>query len=85
MTDIQKQLQAIESRNRRVEMDKAWEVSVTRRAFIAFVTYLTAALFLWLIGDSLPFLKSLVPTGGYILSSLSLPWLKKRWIMRRER
>lgn len=83
MQDLTSQLEAIHARNRRVEQDKAWEQSYTRCGFIVIVTYLTATLFLWLIGETLPFFKALIPTGGYILSSLSLPWLKKRWMDQR--
>lgn len=79
MNDIETRLQAIEERNVRVEMDKAWEVSFTRRLSIALVTYFTASLFLWLIGVGYPLLGALVPTGGYLLSTLSLPWIKNHW------
>jgi hypothetical protein len=63
MIDVQTELQEIRERNRRVEMNKAWETSLTRRLFIAVVTYCTATLFLWLIDVTLPYLNALVPTG----------------------
>ena len=28
---------------------------------------------------------ALVPTGGYLLSTLSLPWIRKRWMSRHAR
>jgi hypothetical protein len=84
MNDFENRLQAIEQRNIRVEMDKAWEKSLTRRLSIALLTYITASLFLWLIDVSFPLLSSLVPTGGYLLSTLSMPWIKKRWMERRR-
>tara|TARA_B100000745_G_scaffold206137_1_gene136308 strand:+ start:524 stop:772 length:249 start_codon:yes stop_codon:yes gene_type:complete len=67
-------------RNARVELEKAWEVSRTRRGAIAFLTYLTAATFLKLIGNEAPFLNALVPFGGYLFSTLSLPLLKDWWM-----
>ena len=76
-------LQQIKERNKRVEADKAWETSVFRRATIAIITYVVGSLFLWSINISSPWLNSLVPTGGYILSTLSLPFLKKWWISNR--
>lgn len=85
MDDIRVQLQAIEQRNRLVETDKAWETSLTRRAFIAFITYCTASLFLWLVGVTLPFVNALVPAGGYLVSTLSLPWIKVWWIKKFSR
>ena len=65
-----------------MEADKAWELSLTRRAFIALITYLTASLFLWLVGIDSPFLGALVPTVGYMLSTLSLSWIKAWWLRR---
>lgn len=85
MADIEDQLEKIEQRNARVEVDKAWETSLTRRLSIALLTYLTASLFLWLIDVAFPFLSALVPTGGYILSTLSIPWIKKCWISSRNK
>lgn len=67
-------------RNSRVEQDKAWETSVTRRAVIATITYVVASVFLWRIGVSEPMINALVPTGGFLLSTLSLPFVKNIWI-----
>lgn len=80
MVDIEKELQIIKDRNRRVETDKAWERSWTRRLFIAGVTYVIAGIWLVLINDSYPWLKAFVPTLGYILSTLSLPAVKRWWM-----
>ena len=62
-----------------MELDKAWEISWTRRLFIAGTTYVIAGLWLVLINDIYPWLKAFVPVGGYILSTLSLPVIKKWW------
>ena len=80
--EIQKEFEAIKERNRRVETDKAWEVSWTRRLFIAVVTYVTAGVWLVTISDTNPWLKAIVPVAGYVLSTLSLSSLKKWWIRR---
>lgn len=77
--EIEKELAAIKERNRRVEMDKAWELSWTRRIFIAAATYLIAAIWLVEIRDTMPWLKGLVPSAGYLLSTLSIPFVKKWW------
>lgn len=77
--DIEKEIGIIKERNNRVETDKAWEVSCTRRMFIAMVTYFVALLWLNIIGETGIYLKAVVPTGGYILSTLSLPFIKKWW------
>lgn len=77
---LAKDIQTIKERNSRVEADKAWEVSFVRRLFIAIGTYIIAAVWLVLINDFNPWLKALVPTVGYLLSTLSLPLVKKWWI-----
>ena len=77
--DIEQEIKTLRERNARVEMDKAWETSLTRRMFIAAVTYLVAASWLAIIGESAIWLKAVVPTGGYLLSTLSLPFVKKWW------
>lgn len=84
MANIEDRLEQIEQRNSRVEIDKAWETSLTRRLSIAVLTYFTASLFLWLIGVGYPLLSALVPTGGYLLSTLSLPWIKRLWMRKRN-
>ena len=70
----------IQIRNKRVEADKAWETSFLRRLSIAIMTYFIAALFLWSIKVPNFWLNALVPAGGFLLSTLSLPFLKKWWI-----
>ena len=84
MTDTNPAIESILDRNKRVEAEKAWETSLTRRAFIAVITYLTACLFLWSIGTPNFAINALVPTGGYLLSTLSLPPLKKWWLSKHQ-
>ncbi len=83
MNNSSPDIAAILERNKRVEMDKAWEISLTRRAFIALLTYATTAILLWLNGLSNPLLQALIPAVAYLVSTLSLPWLKKRWIEKQ--
>ncbi len=78
-------MQSIEDvlkRNHRVANDKAWETSKMRRAIVAFLTYLTASVFLKLIGNDAPLLNALVPFGGYVFSTLSLPFAKRWWLQK---
>lgn len=70
----------LEARNARVEADKAWELSWTRRIIIATITYILAAGLLVWIRAPQPFLAALVPTLGYLLSTLTLPFAKKWWL-----
>lgn len=81
--DIEAEIQNINTRNEKVEADKAWELSWVRRIFIFVMTYLVAGLWLWMINDTYPWLKAFVPAGGYILSTLSLPFIK-RWRIKNN-
>jgi hypothetical protein len=76
------ELEKINERNKRVELDKAWETSKTRRTFIIIFTYVIAASFLAATGDSTPQIHALIPVGGYFLSTLSLPAIKQWWISK---
>lgn len=78
--DLEKEIGIIKERNSRVEADKAWEVSWARRLFIAISTYVIAGVWLMVIKDSFPWLKAFVPSAGYLLSTLSLPFIKEWWV-----
>ena len=75
--DVIKRLQ---ERNERVEADKAWEISSTRHLLIAILTYFFVVLFLLLIAAPRPWLNALVPTAGFLLSTRTLPFVKKWWL-----
>lgn len=79
MKQMKKRIQALQERNKRVELDKAWETSITRRAVIACMTYIVVVVFLYLIEAPHPWLNALVPTIGFILSTLTLPFFKQWW------
>ncbi len=79
MTDIEKRVKAIEDRNKKVELDKAWETSWTRRICIAGLTYVVAVTYLSFINNDNPRLNSLVPVGGYLLSTLVVKNIRKVW------
>lgn len=80
MGDIDQRLAAIEARNARVESDKAWEVSWVRRGGVAFLTYVFAMLWLYTIGGPTPWLHATVPVLGYLVSTVSMRWLRERFI-----
>ena len=80
MAKIEKEIDSIKERNKRVEADKAWETSVTRRIIIAVATYFIVAVFLFMIEAPNPLIIALVPAIGYVLSTLSLSFVKRYWI-----
>lgn len=77
---VEDRLEEIEKRNRRVEADKAWETSWIRRVLIALLTYLTIVVFFYAASLPKPFINSIVPTIGFLLSTLSLGFFKKIWL-----
>lgn len=79
---MDKQIQEILKRNKRVETDKARETSMTRRIIISLITYLIAGIFLTSIQAPNPWLNALVPMMGFILSTLTLPFIKTLRIKR---
>ena len=81
--ELKEEIKKIKERNKRVELDKAWEVSWVRRTFILAVTFVTSSLWLFVINEPNIFLKALIPTCGYLLSTLSIPQLKKAWMNKR--
>ncbi len=78
--NLLKKIDRINERNRRVEADKSWETSKTRRFIITVSTYVTISIFLFYIKAPDPFIASIVPTVGYLLSTLTMPILKRMWL-----
>lgn len=77
---MKEKIDAIEARNKRVELDKAWETSWTRRLSISFLTYAAIVCFLFVIDNDRPFINGLVPVLGFLLSTLVLPQIKTIWL-----
>ena len=78
--NIEKEIKDIKERNKRVEKDKAWETSWTRRICIMILTYLVVIAYSYIIKkyDNI-LLSSLVPVIGFTLSTLSLKLVRKVW------
>lgn len=79
MKDLEARIEAIEARNGKVEQDKAWEISWTRRISIAVLTYVVFLAYLLAVNDSDPLLNALVPVVGFILSTFAMSWVKSIW------
>jgi hypothetical protein len=79
MKDLETRVNAIEERNNRVEQDKAWETSWTRRLTIAAMTYVVVLGYLFAINNDEPFINALVPAVGFVLSTLVLKSIRKAW------
>ena len=78
--DIEKEIENIKARNKRVELDKAWETSWTRRICIMVLTYIVVIIYSYLVrNNNNIFLSSLVPVIGFTLSTLSIRYVRKIW------
>lgn len=81
-SDLEDRIARLESRNKRVEADKAWETSWQRRISIMVLTYFVVVIYLRFVIHINPWLNALVPVTGFFLSTLTLSVLKQRWVRR---
>ncbi len=80
---IETEIKNIKARNARVELDKKWETSWTRKLCICVLTYIVVVIYSFTIQRvSNVFLSSLVPVIGFTLSTLSLGFVRKIWERR---
>lgn len=77
---LEKRILRIEQRNYRVESDKAWETSLARRGLIIIFTYFSIALYLKFIVGINPWINAIVPSLGFLMSTLTLPLFKRLWL-----
>ena len=83
---IESEIKNIKARNARVELDKKWETSWTRRLCICILTYIVVVIYSFTIQQvSNVFLSSLVPVIGFTLSTLSLGFVRKIWEKKKKK
>lgn len=80
---LEERIEKIEARNHRVEEDKAWETSWTRKISIVVLTYISVSIFLYTIDVPNPLINAVVPVVGFILSTLSVPFIRRIWEKRK--
>lgn len=85
LEQIKKDIQDIKARNERVELDKSWETSCFRKISISILTYIVIVLFFYFASLPNPFINAIVPTVGFVLSTLSVPYLKKIWAKKNRK
>ena len=77
--ELEERIEKIEKRNKKVELNKVWETSWTRRILLIIFTYLAISLYLYFIVGIDPWLNAIVPSVGFLLSTLTLPYIKRLW------
>ncbi len=80
----EQEIEKIKQRNRRVELEKAWETSLTRKVSISILTYVFFVVFFHVFGFSYPLRDAAVPTLAFLLSTASLSAVKRIWLSRRK-
>ena len=78
--ELELEIQKIKERNKRVETEKSWETSLTRKIIISALTYLVISLFFLFAGVSRPFINAIVPALAFVLSTASVPIFKNFWL-----
>lgn len=83
--DVEQEIEKIKERNKKVELDKAWETSNMRKVCICILTYIVVVIYSVLINNkSNIWLSSLVPVIGFILSGMSLKFVRRKWEKNRK-
>lgn len=78
--ELEKEIEQIKQRNQKVEQDKRWETSGTRKVCICILTYMVVIIYSYLTKKiNNIFLSSLVPVIGFTLSTISLNFIRKMW------
>ncbi len=80
LEELQFDIEAIKQRNKRVEADKAWETSWTRKVIILFLTYVVIVIFFYFAQLPQPFANAIVPAVAFVVSTLTVPVFKKWWL-----
>ncbi|MEI7653341.1 MAG: hypothetical protein WCJ70_03640 [bacterium] len=79
---LSKEIDILKARNVRVEIDKAWETSLTRRLLLCAFTYISIGLYMYAIDVPRPWLNAVIPSIGFILSTLTMPTIKAYWMRK---
>ena len=85
LKELEKEIGKVKVRNKRVEADKAWETSFTRRVLVTVLTYFVIVLFFYFAELPKPFVNSIVPALASLLSTMTLSFFKKIWLGRYGR
>ena len=77
---LEDSLGRIIERNKKKEVDKAWETSLTRKGLLITFTYLSVGFYMQAIGVENAWVNAVIPSLGFLLSTLTLPFFKNLWL-----
>ncbi len=84
LEELDREIQEIKKRNLRVEADKAWETSKTRKFAILLLTYIVMVVFFIVAKIERPFINAIVPVVAFLLSTATLSFFKRRWMKAHQ-
>jgi len=79
LEELENEIEKLKERNKKVEGNKAWETSWSRKVLLFIFTYLAIGLYINAIGIERPWLNAVIPSFGFLLSTLTLPFFKSLW------
>lgn len=77
--ELENEINLIKERNKKVELNKAWETSLTRRVSIIVITYVIMWFTMSIIWSQKPWIDCIIPTLWFFLWWLSLDFMRKIW------
>lgn len=80
LEELQKNIDQINLRNQRVEVDKAWETSWSRKVLIIALTYIVIVTFFVAAELPRPFINAIVPVVAFTISTLTIGMCKTWWL-----
>jgi hypothetical protein len=80
---LEREINKIKERNKRVELDKAWETSLVRKILIGILTYIVITIFFIFAGLPKPWINSIVPSLAFVLSTPTLNFFKRIWLKQK--
>lgn len=85
LEDLQRQIDEIKERNKKVEADKAWETSWARKGILIVLTYIVIVIFFLFAHLPDPFTNAIVPALAFVISTLTVPLFKNYWVEKYYR
>jgi len=82
LSELKSEIEKIKQRNRKVEADKAWETSLTRKISVIILTYMVIVITLYFLNLPNPFINAIIPALAFFLSTLTFPLFKNFWITK---
>jgi len=82
--EIIQELDNIKKRNKKVELEKAWETSLERKISVALITYIIVVIIMYFLDFENIFINALIPTIWYILSTIGVNPMKNIYIRKKK-